>query len=440
MDSRLQIVAIFGAVALLLLVLELVRRRALMERYALLWLFATAVMLGLSIWRDLLERFADVVGVAYPPSALFVIAFGFILVILLHFSLVISRLADQNKVLAQRLGQLQQRVDQLSAAGAQTEDNAEPRIERLRARFGAELPTTDEEFWPLVGRESVRLAEPQLPKAAVPAAQGWTRDDIAWQAQWSGPDGEGWAVAFRGKRPMAVQGAAAAGDTVWATLDGVTDLTDDEAETAYLRRTCVPVATAIGSATYDEQAAIKDAVDVAFTAHDHGTERGVEQDYARALPIAEALHDAQVGDSVTLPKAELEVVAIVDVDRVPISDDARAIARDEGASASALDHALSDGEDFEPYLRHYRHALMILNIKSERIEPRVLESIRAAGVRDYFFLDSSFTMIRWLISRGVPSMSVSATCTTAAASEITSAFTAARCACCRFANEDCFTG
>src|SRR5690606_2980111 len=39
--------------------------------------------------------------------------------------------------------------------------------------------------------------------------------------------------------------------------------------------------------------------------------------------------------------------AIVDVDRVPISDDARAIARDAGASASALDHALSDGEDFE---------------------------------------------------------------------------------------------
>ncbi|MFM2091876.1 MAG: hypothetical protein RLZZ127_2365, partial [Planctomycetota bacterium] len=61
----------------------------------------------------------------------------------------------------------------------------------------------------------------------------------------------------------------------------------------------------------------------------------------------------------------------------------------------------SDGEDFADYLRAYRHGPMILNIKSERIEHRVLDELRRAGtVRDYFFLDSSFPMIRTLVAAG----------------------------------------
>src|SRR5215217_5023566 len=112
MDNRIQIVAIVATLALFTIVFELVRQRRLMERYALLWLLSAAVMLGLAIWRNALEQVSSLIGVAYAPSALFVIAFGFVLVLLLHFSLVISSLADQNKVLAQRLGMLQQQVDE----------------------------------------------------------------------------------------------------------------------------------------------------------------------------------------------------------------------------------------------------------------------------------------------------------------------------------------
>ena len=99
-----------------MLVFELVRRRRLMERYALLWLFATAVLLGLAVWKNLLEHVASTrSGSTTRRRRCSSVAFGFILVLLLHFSLVISRLADQNKVLAQRLGLLQQRVDVLEA-------------------------------------------------------------------------------------------------------------------------------------------------------------------------------------------------------------------------------------------------------------------------------------------------------------------------------------
>src|SRR5215212_5001510 len=124
MELRLQIVSIGATLALFLLVFELVRRRRLMERYALLWLFSTVVLLGLAVWKDLLEQVASAIGIFYAPSALFVVAFGFILAILLHFSLVISRLADQTKVLAQRVGLLQQRLD-LVEGRARVEDEDE---------------------------------------------------------------------------------------------------------------------------------------------------------------------------------------------------------------------------------------------------------------------------------------------------------------------------
>src|SRR4051794_30066829 len=112
--SRLQLLAVFVTAGLFVLVFELVRRRRLLERYALLWLFSSAILLCLSVWRGLLEELASAVGIFYAPSALFAVAFGFVLVLLLHFSLVISRLAEQTKVLAQRVGMLQHQIDELT--------------------------------------------------------------------------------------------------------------------------------------------------------------------------------------------------------------------------------------------------------------------------------------------------------------------------------------
>ena len=110
MDVRIQIVGIIGAAALLLTILELVRRRRLLERYALLWLLAGVTLLGLAIWRGALEELAKLVGIASPPNALFFVAFGFVLVLLLHFSVAVSRLTDQSKVLAQRVALLEERA------------------------------------------------------------------------------------------------------------------------------------------------------------------------------------------------------------------------------------------------------------------------------------------------------------------------------------------
>ena len=113
MDTRIQLVAIGATAVLFLIVLELVRRRRLLERYALVWLGSALVLLALAIWQGLLTRVAEAIGIFYPPSALFVIAFGFILVLLLHFSTAVSRLTDQSKVLAQRLALMEERHREL---------------------------------------------------------------------------------------------------------------------------------------------------------------------------------------------------------------------------------------------------------------------------------------------------------------------------------------
>jgi hypothetical protein len=111
-------VAIAVTFALLVLVFELVRRKRLSERYAILWLLAAGTLFVLAVWKGLLTSLAHDVGISYPPSALFAVAIGLIIVILLHFSLAVSRLSDENKMLAQRLGLLQHRVAEIEEEGA----------------------------------------------------------------------------------------------------------------------------------------------------------------------------------------------------------------------------------------------------------------------------------------------------------------------------------
>jgi len=94
----------------LVVILELVRSRRLQERYALLWVMTSIVLLVFALWRDGLNVLARTVGIAYPPSALFLLAALFILVVLLHYSTVISELAERNLMLAQRIALLEQRL------------------------------------------------------------------------------------------------------------------------------------------------------------------------------------------------------------------------------------------------------------------------------------------------------------------------------------------
>jgi len=125
METRIQVVSLVASGLLLLGILELVRQRRLLERYAILWLFSALVLLGLATWSGLLETLSKAVGIIYPPNALFLVAFGFVLILLLHFSIAVSRLADQSKVLAQRVALLEERQTRAGQQAAGSEGAAE---------------------------------------------------------------------------------------------------------------------------------------------------------------------------------------------------------------------------------------------------------------------------------------------------------------------------
>jgi hypothetical protein len=106
---------VLASIALLAVVFHLIRSRRLRERYALLWLLTGVVLLVLSAWRGGLNTIAGWVGVTgYPPAVLFAVALLFVLVVLLHYSTVVSKLVDQNTILAQRLALLEEQLSRRS--------------------------------------------------------------------------------------------------------------------------------------------------------------------------------------------------------------------------------------------------------------------------------------------------------------------------------------
>jgi hypothetical protein len=135
------IAATVASILLILIVLELIRSRRLRERYALLWLATGVVLLVLSAWRGGLNTIAGWVGVTgYPPAVLFAVATLFILAVLLHYSTVISKLADQNVILAQRVALLEQRLGENGAYGEPGRRASGP---SLAARVGTSSGSAD---------------------------------------------------------------------------------------------------------------------------------------------------------------------------------------------------------------------------------------------------------------------------------------------------------
>jgi hypothetical protein len=157
--TKAQIVAVVVAGIFLGVVLELVRRRRLVERYALLWMLGAVALLVLAVWRGALGELANLIGVISPPNALFLIALGVVFVLLLHFSIATSRLSEETKILAQEVARL----------------DAEARAAREALTNGAGSgPAKDVPQPPLAEREPApqpALAEREPPSSATTSDQ-----------------------------------------------------------------------------------------------------------------------------------------------------------------------------------------------------------------------------------------------------------------------------
>ena len=107
--SRVTLFSVTISLCLFVYILEMVRRRRLREEYSILWLFGSLVILILSLKQDWLIWISQIVGIVYPPSFLFLLGILFIMLILIHFSITISKLYQMNKKLTQELSLLKAR-------------------------------------------------------------------------------------------------------------------------------------------------------------------------------------------------------------------------------------------------------------------------------------------------------------------------------------------
>jgi hypothetical protein len=124
--ERSVIFAVGASVIALLIVLELVRRRKLREDYSLLWLATAGLMFMLAASRDLLHGLSAFLGIAYPPNLLFLMATLFVLLILLYFSVVITRLTHENREIAQQIALLRYQLEHTEHVGGGEQVQPEP--------------------------------------------------------------------------------------------------------------------------------------------------------------------------------------------------------------------------------------------------------------------------------------------------------------------------
>ncbi len=103
---RIQIITIILSVLLLIFIVRLIIKGRLREEYAIVWIFSTLFLVLFSFWRQGFETISHFLQVYDPPNLIFTAAIAAILIYLLHLSVVVSKLQEQNKRLTQELANM----------------------------------------------------------------------------------------------------------------------------------------------------------------------------------------------------------------------------------------------------------------------------------------------------------------------------------------------
>jgi hypothetical protein len=100
---RIQIIMIIVGLLFLATIIRLIVKGKLRVEYAIVWIFSTSVLILFSFWRKGLDVVSSLLGVYAPTNLVFLGAILMMLIYLLHLSLVVSKLQEQNKILAQKI-------------------------------------------------------------------------------------------------------------------------------------------------------------------------------------------------------------------------------------------------------------------------------------------------------------------------------------------------
>ena len=133
LPARQKLIAVALAVAVLLFVLELVRRRKLREEYSVLWVLTSVALLVLALQQNLILHLTALIGAVQSTSTLFFGALVFLMMIALQFSVRLSKLTQRNKALAQRIALMQEELERLGGRGLEHHAGESALADRLRA-------------------------------------------------------------------------------------------------------------------------------------------------------------------------------------------------------------------------------------------------------------------------------------------------------------------
>jgi len=114
MTLKIQIIAILVSLLLLFIVFELIRRRKLKPEYSIFWVLIGIVMLLLSVFKNLLSKLADILGVFPPIFALLLVGFACVVLILLYLSVLVSEFSSEKKEIFKELSILKWKIEQIT--------------------------------------------------------------------------------------------------------------------------------------------------------------------------------------------------------------------------------------------------------------------------------------------------------------------------------------
>lgn len=112
-SPRLTVVSVIVALAALVLVVELLRRRRLREKYAVIWVVISIGTVVVAFFPGLLRGLADLVGIETPSNLLFFSSLVILFFVALQLSREVGLLEEQSRRLAEEVGAAKLRLDAL---------------------------------------------------------------------------------------------------------------------------------------------------------------------------------------------------------------------------------------------------------------------------------------------------------------------------------------
>lgn len=121
-----KIVAIIFIITFMLLTIELIRRRALKERYAILWVVAAFVLIPMVASHQLVAWLSRMLGIAYPPLTILLTGILFLIMINLHFSIALSRRKENETRLVMRIIEQDEKIADLEKKSEALLEKSDP--------------------------------------------------------------------------------------------------------------------------------------------------------------------------------------------------------------------------------------------------------------------------------------------------------------------------